>query len=88
MIKKMKILLFLNGINSDWFVKKSYIDNEGIEGETNFKDGRWLYTAPCGMWAKWPSERRTPAYWRIQYQSESPGHKFTQIRLIHLHMVR
>ena len=33
MIKKMKILLFLNGINSDWFVKKSYIDNEGIEGE-------------------------------------------------------
>ena len=64
MIKKMKILLFLNGINSDWFVKKSYIDNEGIEGEI------------------------LTLYWRIQHQSESPGHKFTQIRLIHLHMVR
>ena len=34
MIDKMKILLLLNGINSGWFVKKSYVDNEGIEGET------------------------------------------------------
>ena len=34
MIDKMKILLFLNGINSGWFVKKSYVDNEGIGGET------------------------------------------------------
>ena len=34
MMDKMKILLLLNGINSGWFVKKSYVDNEGIEGET------------------------------------------------------
>ena len=35
MIDKMKILLLLNGINSGWFVKKSYVDNEGgFEGET------------------------------------------------------
>lgn len=34
MIDKIKILLLLNGINSGWFVKKSYVDNEGIEGET------------------------------------------------------
>ena len=26
------------------------------------KDGRWLYTPPCGFRAKWPSERRTPVY--------------------------
>ena len=26
------------------------------------EDGRWLYTARCGMRAKWPSERRTPVY--------------------------
>ena len=26
------------------------------------KDGRWLYTAPCGIRAKWPSEWRTPVY--------------------------
>ena len=24
------------------------------------EDDRWLYTAPCGTRAKWPSERRTP----------------------------
>ena len=33
MIEKMKLLLFLNGFNSGWFVKKSYVDNEGIQGE-------------------------------------------------------
>ena len=27
-----------------------------------FKDGHSLYTAPCGMWAKCPSERRIPVY--------------------------
>ena len=26
------------------------------------KDGRWLFTAPCGIRAKWPSKRRTPVY--------------------------
>ena len=26
------------------------------------KDGRWLHTVPCGMRAKWPSERRIPVY--------------------------
>ena len=32
--------------------------------------GRWLYTAPCGMRAKWPSERRAPVYWnKIGYFS-------------------
>ena len=25
-------------------------------------DGRCLYTAPCGIWTKWPSGRRTPLY--------------------------
>ena len=32
MIKIKKILLFLNGINCGFFVKKSYVENEGIKG--------------------------------------------------------
>ena len=45
--------VFDTGLDFEWFY---YHMVNWVRG----KDGRWLYTAPCGMRAKWPSKRRTP----------------------------